>query len=450
MRKISFITATLLCMSNYANATEDLVSAFKDGKWEGRIRMQYFLTDWEDNSATGKNGDDASGFAVGGSILYKTAPYYGFTLGSGLYTTQNAFNLTDPEDGVTATTSKDLFLRDAGSKYGEGFTTLAQLYMGYDFARTKTKTGRFLTTNPWITPNDTKMIPIAVEGIEVVSNDFLNTTIQFDYVQKIKERGMSYFDGMASTGDTPTQILNHYAGKNNPDLFIIGAKNRSIDNLEVQAWGMHWDDLVDQTMVEANYATEVGSVIVGFGGRYIRQFDTGAGDIINPLVNNSDNNNKINGSLWALKTTINLGNSKVLIATSHTSNDADIIAPWRGFPTDGYTRSKTQTDWNAGTTSYKAQLDYDLGNYIDGLNTVLSYSKYDRDESKKPYQSMTNRGFANGDTNQWNLDIIQKLSGNFDGIELKARFMDQDNKPTALYPRETSNREVRLEANYRF
>lgn len=444
-----FGMAMLITMIS-AQAAETISDAFKNGKWEGRIRMQYFLTDWDDNSATGKNGDDASGFAIGGSILYKTAPYYGFTLGSGLYTTQNAFNITDPEDGVTATTSKDLFLRDAGSKYGEGFTTLAQLYMGYDFARTKTKTGRFLTTNPWVTPNDTKMIPIAAEGIEIVSNDLLNTTIQFNYTQKIKERGMSYFDGMATTGDTPTQILNHYASKNNPDLFILGAKNRSIDNLELQAWGMHWDNLVDQAMVEANYATEIGDVIIGFGGRYIKQSDIGAGDIILPQANNNDSNNKIDGSLWALKTTINLGNSRVLIATSHTSNDADIIAPWRGFPTDGYTRSKTQTDWNAGTTSYKAQLDYDCGNYVEGLSTVLSYSKYDRDESKKPYQSMTNRGFGNGDTNQWNLDIIQKLSGNFDGVELKARFMDQDNKPTTLYPKETSNREVRLEANYRF
>ncbi|MDD5358677.1 MAG: OprD family outer membrane porin [Sulfurovaceae bacterium] len=450
MNKLFVIKALLLGSVVCSYAADDLSSAFKNGKWDGRIRLQYFLTDWDDNSATGKNGKDASGFAIGGSILYKTAPYYGFTIGGGLYTTQNAFNLTDPEDGVTATTSKDLFSRDPGSKYGDGFTTLAQLYLGYDFARIKTKTGRFLTTNPWITPNDTKMIPIAVEGIEIVSNDLPNTTIQFDYTQKIKERGKSYFDGMASTGDTPAKILNYYVGKENPNLYIFGVKNRSINNLELQGWIMHWDELVNQATIEGNYAIEAGDAIIGFSGRYIQQFDIGAGNIILPQTNNNDNNNKIDGSLWALKTTINLGNSRFLLATSQTSSDADIIAPWRGFPTYGYTRSKTQTDWNAGTTSYKAEFDYDWDEYIEGLSTILSYSKYDRDENKIPYQSMTNRGYGNGDTKQWNLDIIQKLSGDFKNIELKARLMNQDNSPTTLYPKETSNREMRLEANYRF
>ncbi len=449
MTKLS-IAAALLMSACIAQASGTLSDAFADGKWDGRIRMQYFLTDWEDNGATGKNGKDASGTALGGSILYKTAPFYGFTFGTGLYTTQNAFGITDPEDGVTATTSKDLFCRDPQCEYGDGFSVLAQLYLGYDFARTKTKVGRFLTKNPWITPNDTKMIPIAVEGIEIISHDLPNTTIQFDYTQKIKERGMSYFDGMATTGDTPVKIAQHYAGKEDPDVFILGAKNRSFENIELQGWVMHWDDLVDQAAIEANYATELGDMILGFGGRFIQQFDIGAGDIILPKDNNYDKDNSVDGYLWALKTTANMGNARLLLSTSHTSDDADIIAPWRGFPTWEYTRSKTQTDWNAGTTAYKAQLDFDWNDYINGLSTILSYSKYDRDETKKPYQSMTNRGYANGDTNQWNLDIIQKLSGDFKGIELKARFMDQDNEPTLLYPKQTSNREMRLEANYRF
>jgi hypothetical protein len=110
----------------------------------------------------------------------------------------------------------------------------------------------------------------------------------------------------------------------------------------------------------------------------------------------------------------------------------------------------TQTDWNAGTKAYKVGLDYDLESLNDGLSSVLSYSSYDRDERKKPYQSMTNRAFQNGDTTQWNLDLTQKLSDKFDGIELKARFMNQHNEKTTLATKETSNQEMRLEANYRF
>ncbi|MDD2830231.1 MAG: hypothetical protein PHW18_11715, partial [Sulfuricurvum sp.] len=78
------------------------------------------------------------------------------------------------------------------------------------------------------------------------------------------------------------------------------------------------------------------------------------------------------------------------------------------------------------------------------------YATYDRDPSKKPYQSMTDRAFQNGDTNQWNLDVLYKLSGGWKGTELKARFMDQSNDTTTLYTKDTSNRELRLEANYFF
>ncbi len=460
MKRVSLITATLLCMSSYSNGAEDLASAFTDGKWEKRVRVQYFSTDWDDNSATGKNGEDATGLAVGGSLLYKTAPLNGFIVGLGVYATSNPFGMTDKSDGATATTSLDLFRRAGSEKfYGEGYVVLAQSYLGYDFARSKTKAGRFLMTNPWVTPNDTKMIPIVVEGLEIVSNDVLNTKIQLDYMDGFKERGEIYFGNMADGSDVPNSIRKQYTThyntgddtKGDSDGVLVGGfVNKSIDSLELQAWGMHWNGLVSQARLEANYAFELGDAVVGVGAIGIMQFDNGAGEFILPKANNGDSDNSIDTNLIAMRTTVNHGDVKLLIAGAKTSGDGDLIAPWRGFPTNGYTRSMTQTDWNAGTKSYKIGLDYDCEDIISGLSANLSYSKYDRDESKTPYSSATNRGFANGDASQWNLDMVQKLDGKFKGVWLKARFMNQDNKPTIAYPIETSNREVRLEANYRF
>lgn len=468
MTKLSLATALLLGSAVLATAADDLASAFKEGKLDGRLRAQYFNTDWDDNSvATGKGGSDANGLAIGGSLIYKTAPLYGFSAGAGLYTTQNPLGWTDANDGITATTSKDLFSRDVtrpssapvSATYGQGYAVLAQAYLEYDISKTKAKAGRMLMTNPWITPNDTKMIPIAIEGFEGTTNDILNTTIQIDYADRIKERGMSYFGSMADTGDTPDKIAAYYSthygttqGTHGeaPNVIIAGIKNKSINNLELQAWGMHWGDLVDEGILEANYALEAGDAIVSFGGRYIKQNDKGAGAIILPATNNYDADNSVDTSLFALRTAISYRAAKLTLATSHTASGGDLIAPWRGFPTDGYTRSMTQTDWNANTRAYKAQLDYDWDALVSGVSTILSYSYYDRDPSKKPYQSMTDRSFQNGDTHQSNLDIIYKLSGSFKGTELKARLMDQNNDTTALYAKETSNREMRLEANYRF
>ncbi len=456
MTKTSLATALVLGCVAFASAADDLASAFKEGKLDGRLRAQYFLTDWDDAAK-----DEAKGFAVGGSLIYKTAPLNGLSVGTGLYTTQNPGGWTEAEDGITANTAKDLFARGPGSAYsfGKSYAVLAQAYVQYDIEKTNVRAGRVLVNNPWITPNDTKMIPISIEGLSIVSHDLPNTTFQFDYADRIKERGMDYFGNMAETLDTPAKISSYYdtgygTATNRhgdaPGVMIAGVANHSIDSLELQAWVMHWNNLADQLRLEANYALEAGNIILGFGGLYIQQFDRGAGGIILPALNNYDTDNSIDTYLYALRATANCGPSKLLLATSHTDNGGDMLAPWRGFPTQGYTRSMTQTDWTANTSAYKVQFDYDFSAIVPGLSSFVSYAYYDRDPSKKPYQSLTNRAYQNGDTRQWNWDTVYKLSGQWKGTELKARLMDQNNDKTALYSAETSNQEIRLEANYRF
>jgi hypothetical protein len=455
MHLMTFRNISLVLLSAITvEAAESIKQAFQEGKLVGRIRSHYVVTDWDrEGRAT------ADGLALGGSLIYKTAPLGGLSIGTGLYTTQNPFGVTDRQDGETANTSKDLFARGPGSTYdyGRGYAVLAQAYIQYDFFKTNAKMGRMLMSNPWISPNDTKMIPIAIEGAQVVSNDIADTTIQIDYAHRIKERGMDYFGNMADTGDTPTKISAYYATHytngthgDAPGVVIAGVKNRSIKGLELQGWVMHWDDLVDQYMIEAGYTTQITPLKFNIAGRYIRQDDKGAGNIILPATNNNDNDNSVDTSLFALRTSAEYGAVKLTLATARTASGADLIAPWRGFPTQEFTRSMTQTDWTANTKSYKAQLDYDFSTLIPGFSTLISYSFYDRDPTKKPYQSLTNRAYQNGDTRQINWDSVYKCSGELKGLELKARLMDQENDTTQSYSADTSNQEMRLEANYIF
>lgn len=517
MTKLSIATALLLGTAVFATAADDLASAFKEGKLDGRIRMQYFNTDWVDNdgwAVPNKPNLDSEGMAIGGSLIYKTAPLYGISAGAGFYVTHGAGILTDDNNGITAgyaknTTASDLFARGPGAatNFGAGYAVLAESYLQYDIENTKIKGGRFLMSNPWITPNDTKMIPIAIQGGQLISNDIANTTIQLDYADKIKERGMTYFGSMADTGDTPDAIKNyyrtnytvnmttptgalitdqpHYGQSDAPPVVILGVKNKSIDSLEVQAWGMHWADIIDQGMLEANYAIEAGDAIITFGARYMQQFDRGAGAIITPKDGSSiyatgavtataplggvskvqlkgDNDNSVDTYMYALRAVTNYGPAKLLLAYSHTGSGGDLIAPWRGFPTYDYTRSMTITDWNANTKAYKAQFDYDFNALASGLSAFISYSYYNRDPSKVGYQGATDRYYNNGDTRQWNIDAMYKVPS-VKGLDFKARYMIQDNEilatnvvagntPTASegYGNDTSNRELRLEANYRF
>mgnify|MGYP001769421988 FL=1 len=71
---------------------------------------------------------------------------------------------------------------------------------------------------------------------------------------------------------------------------------------------------------------------------------------------------------------------------------------------------------------------------------------------------MTNRATQNDDTTQWNMDIAYKCSGSLKGLEFLARFMDQNNDVDKVGTTgaangntfDSSNKEMRLEANYRF
>ncbi|MFA6196049.1 MAG: OprD family outer membrane porin [Sulfurimonas sp.] len=492
-------------------SVENVADMFKEGKLDGRIRMHYFNTDWNTNEWGTKPDGDSRGTAIGGSLIYKTAPLYGISAGAGLYTTQGTGIFTDDNNGLVAgyaknTTASDLFARGEGAAtdFGAGYAVLAQSYLQYDIAKSKIKGGQFLMSNPWISPNDTKMIPLAIEGVQVISNDIDKTTIQLDYADKVKERGMTYFGSMADTGDTPDAIKNYYrtnytvtaaitandqnsyGEKAAPAVEVLGIKNKSINALDIDAGYMHWADIIDQGLLEANYAIKAGDATVVLGARYMQQFDHGAGDIITPMDGSSpyatgavtataptggiskvqkkgDNDNSVDTNMYAVRAVTTYGASKVLVAYSHTNDGGDLIAPWRGFPTDGYTRAMTITDWNANTSAYKAQFDYNFNALVAGLSAFVSYSYYDRDPSKVGYQGATDRYYNNGDTKQWNIDAKYAVAS-VKGLELKARYMIQNNQVLATtdniagnsagasegYGNDTSNRELRIEINYLF
>jgi len=166
MTKLSFATILVLGTALFATAADDLASAFQEGKLDGRLRFQYFNTDWDTNDWGTKPDGDSQGAAVGGSLIYKTAPLYGVSAGAGFYTTQPTGMWTEDDNGDTAghpknTTASDLFARGPGAAtdFSAGYSVMAQSYLQYTIAQSKITGGRFLMTNPWITPNDTDRYP---------------------------------------------------------------------------------------------------------------------------------------------------------------------------------------------------------------------------------------------------------------------------------------------------
>lgn len=462
LRKVALLSALF---SAPLYAADDIFSAIKESKFSGSLRVKYFHTDWEDESKntgvcpnSAPECKDAKGLSFGGGLSMKTAPLYNISAKVSFWTV-TGFGWTDKSDGYTATTSQDLFKNNA---YGQGYSVLAESYLEYNDKTNMVRIGRTEYNSRFFDSNDTKMIPATFEGLFVKSNIIKDTQIEFNYLTKMKQRRDTEFGKLTDTIDTPVAIKNHYKNSNNPpDLMVLGIKNNSIKGLELQLYGMHWWNIVNQIMAEGNYMFKTGELSHTIGMRGYLQYDDGAGKIIKPKGNKlGDDDNKIDSWLYAVRYILGYKDFKFLVAYSQTSKDGDIIAPFRGFPTGDYTRSMTQTDWNAGTKSYKIGVDYKLPK-VKGLLLQLSYSYYNRDESKVPYQNMTNRGFNNGDTKQWNLDITERFEGRLKGLMLRGRFMLQDNdKTTACLSalkeyqtrcnKNTNNKEMRLEMVYNF
>ena len=131
-----------------------LADVFTQGEVYGRIRMNYFEWVYDDAPI-----HDPTGFALGGSLIYKTAPLHGISGTAGLYTAQN-FGLLDEDDALFGRSGKDTFSRYDKMEEGDwGMTVLAQAYLQYHFHKTDIKIGRQIFESFLTKSNDTKMIP---------------------------------------------------------------------------------------------------------------------------------------------------------------------------------------------------------------------------------------------------------------------------------------------------
>jgi hypothetical protein len=198
-------------------------------------------------------------------------------------------------------------------------------------------------------------------------------------------------------------------------------------------------------VAEAGYRLPVGDGALVAGIRYMMQMDEGGGAIGGASLNgNVDRNNprgysdpeSLDAKMVAVKGGWESAEKimRIQLGYSDVADEADLVTPWRGFPTGGYTRAMGQYNWRANTTTWMLQVKTDLGKagWVPGLSTTFRYAMMDFDE---------NKGFH--DRDMIHLDFIQKMPW-LDGLEgrLRLGFADDDGA--------SSYNEYRLEFNYLF
>ena len=366
---------------------------FKEGAFYGRLRNNnfYFAYNTPDN-----NHETQLVSAIGASAVYKSAQLKGFDFTFGLYATQSFFNDNKLDAISHLKPSKDTLSRYAYVNGGsKSLYTFAQANIAYTTSKTKFTFGRQLVESFYTRSNDTKMIPNAFDGLVISSKDISNTTLQFAYLAKQKLRDHKDSHSLFMYGDA-----NSTAGVNNPEwsenddsamhkgltytalkaagkpvdapLIILEGQNNSIKNLSINFSSYLVPELLSQAMGEINYAIKFNGFSITPAIRYLQQFDHGAGRVggasiyVKGLSAYKDASS-LDAQMIATRVVTTVNDYKINLAYTNILDKADLVTPWRGFPTSGYTRSMGMYNWRANTKSYRLEL-------VKGANDKAIYT----------------------------------------------------------------------------
>lgn len=447
-------------------SAENLTDAFANGVFYGRLRMNAFKWDWKDVET------DNKAFGLGGSMIYKTAPLYGLSATAGLYYSHSPFGALRDADGDVdnVKSGKDTFSRYNVSQIGDWqMAVLAQAYVQYDYSKTTFKAGRQIFESLLTASNDTKMIPNTFEGFVVETKEIPKTTLRAAYLTAQKLRDHTTFHDVLTFKDSDGESWNNNddaaihkgltytrleaEGKEENDLVIVDARNKSIPNLQIDVTYGSVPGLISSLTGELNYKIALGEKLsLTPGVRYMQQMDNGAGEIGGASLsgtvsgdgatNGYKDGDSLDSSLYMGRLVLTDGIFKALVGYSAVADEGDIVAPWRGFPTGGYTRAMAQYNWRANTKTTAAEVFYDFGKakMVDGLGVLVRYAMQDFDEDKQA-------GGVQADSNILHIDIRQQLAKGLDA-KLRIGLVSADERVSSTD--KDSYNEYRFEINYLF
>ncbi|HFB53735.1 MAG TPA: outer membrane porin, OprD family [Sulfurimonas autotrophica] len=413
MPKQSLKTNGQLIYQKQKNA-DSLRELFSEGNFYGRLRSNTFYFAYDNDDAT---HDTQLISGLGASLVFKSAKYNGFDTIVGLYGSRAFFNASnDPAAYIKA--GKDTFSRfDYANTGSKSMGVIGQANIGYTYSKTKLIVGRQLVETFYTKSNDTKMIPNTFDGLVVDSKNIANTYLKFAYLTKQKLRDHTDAHAVLMVGDANstsslkpqwsenddgamhkglTYTALKAAGKpTDAPLIVLDAQNNSINNLKINFSAYLVPELLSQVMTELNYKIPLKGFSITPGLRYIEQFDNGAGavggaSIYQTGLSGYKNANSLDSSMIAVRLVTKIKEYKINLGYTQILDKADLVTPWRGFPTAGYTRSMGMYNWRANVKSYRLELVY--GANAKGIYTKpfiqTSVLYIDGDKNKNETDSM--------------------------------------------------------------
>lgn len=454
---------------------------FSEGVVYARLRTNSFLWDYQDDAYM-----DHYGVGLGGKLMFQSAPYMGLSMVSSFHYSDSPFSALredDARDIEHVRAAQDTFSRyRAYTDRDYSMAVITQLNLMYELSQTKLIVGRQLFESLLTSANDTKMIPNAFEGAVLEVNEIPQTSLRAAYITAQKLRDHASFHDVITYGDGSSDPKAHW--KNNDDsaihkglsyanlqaagaktknaLLVTDLNNHSVENLQVDMVYGSVPGLFSTLIGELNYKMGLPhefTLTPAF--RYMRQFDNGGGAIGGAALQGTLASDQapasnlgykerfsLNGSAHMGRLVLQKGYFIAQLSYSSIGNQADLIAPWRGFPTGGYTRAMGQYNWHANTESKAIKIFYDFSssNLIPGFSAIARYVEQDFDESKQI-------AGVQADSNVVHMDFRQAIVEGFDA-KIRMAFVDaqkrQADAPSYGGTDRDSYNEYRFELNYLF
>ncbi len=353
---------------------------FQEGEFYGRLRNNNFFFSYD---APDAKHDTHLVSAFGASIVYKSASLKGFDMSVGLYGSHSFFNDTkDPLNRLKP--AKDTLSRfDYTNTGNKSMGVVGQAYISYKLSKSSIVAGRQLVETFYTKSNDTKMNPNTFDGVTFYSGDVEATDITLAYLYQQKLRDHLEAHSVLMVGDANLTSAQQPQWSQNDDsamhkgltytalktagkptqspLIVFDVTNKSIENLKINFASYVVPELLSQAMGELNYKFTFGGVSVTPGIRYLQQFDNGAGRVggasLGGLSASTAYKNpfSLDSKMVAARVVTSYDQYKVRLGYTNILDEADLVTPWRSFPTAGYTRSMGMYNWRANTKSYRVE-----------------------------------------------------------------------------------------------
>jgi hypothetical protein len=322
------------------------------------------------------------------------------------------------------------------------------------------RAGRQLFESVFTASNDTKMIPNTFDGV-VLGSTLSGVRLRAAWFngQKLRDHHdahdlITFRDRHGEPWANQDDAGVHRglswsnfaaAGQDADNTLLIGEGSGEFAGLRWRLSASSVPDILAQGVVELARTFAAGDWEWEPALRYFQQFDRGGGAIGGAALpgnisaaNSGDytDPDSLDTSMlaWRLAWRHVPTGMALQFGFSDVEDAGDIVAPWRGFPTGGYTRAMGQYNWRANTRSWMLQLQGEVGRWLpwDGLRMTARYAVMDMDEAK-----------GMSDRNVLNIDLIQPIP-RFPGLEMRLRSaFAEDDGPIGY-------NEYRIEFNYLF